>query len=92
MPTRSALIPADVPTALGVVLPDLIEMRKYVLQNISRGGQVLKYSELPAAPAATDRAHLLGSFERTAFSLDGTNQIWVWGDGQGVWVVVTDGE
>ena len=92
MPTRTALIPADVPTDVKTVFPDLVDMRKYILQNISRAGQVLKYAELAAAPAPTDRAHLLGSFERTAFSLDGTNQIWVWGDGQGVWVAVTDGE
>ena len=90
MPTRTALIPADVPTDLGVIFPDLVTGQSYLLQNISRGGQELKYAELAVAPAPADQAHLLGSFQRIGFSLDGANKVWVWGDGQGVWVAVTE--
>ena len=91
MPTRTALIPADVPSDLQVVFSDLVADQDYLLQNVSEAGQILKYSEQATPPAATDRAHLLGSFQRTGFSLDGTNRFWAWGAGRGVWVAVTEG-
>ena len=89
MPTRTALIPADVPTSLVSVFA-LTELQRYILQNISGDGPVLKFADLEVAPASTDRVHLLGSFEIIGFSFFRPNKIWVWGDGRGVWIAVTE--
>ena len=90
MPTRTALIPADTPTDLEVAVSGLQAGEDYLMQNVSQGGQVLKYTELVGVPEATARTHLLGSYQIVGVSPGGTEKIWVWGDGRGVWIAVTE--